>query len=201
MSHEAIATGEAAFRLALTNGVQYAARLAAELIGNILLDYREHAKASEWIRVLFDLSSAGGHGNTQTSLDHVRDRLSLETGDVETAANRMRARVDLVRTFGSTHGKFAELALAAALLAAQGDSDAAFDLATDALEGARALAGRPVADFIVDACLRVLKDSPARHLADDVARLHLSLRAARGPLPLAPAFSELGAISRSLAGT
>lgn len=195
---EALATGEAAFKHAEASGARYAARLAAELLCNTLLDYEKHAAAEGWLSILSALSSGGGHGNTQTSLDHVRDRLALATGAIHGAAEHSRKRVDLIRTFGSTHGKYGELALAAALLAACGDLDAAEGLIVEALEGAKAFAGRPVADFIVDTCLRASHKTTLRPAVEVAGRNHLVLRARRGDLPLAPAFNELRALSKSL---
>ncbi|WKW13011.1 AAA family ATPase [Pseudogemmatithrix spongiicola] len=192
---EASATGEASFRLAQEHGMKHAARLSLELLCNMHLDFANTVEASRWLELLAELTASGGHGNTQTSFEHVRDRLNFSRGLTSAATSDSLGRLDLVKTFGKTHGRAGELALAAAAAAGRGDNEAAAALMKEALDGAVSFLGRPVADFILDTCLETGRLIGRESRADEVAAEHLSARSSRGEIPIAPAFRNL----RSLA--
>ncbi|MBA3853728.1 MAG: hypothetical protein C0503_04880 [Gemmatimonas sp.] len=196
---EAAATGEASYQLAHAHGMKHAVRLSLELLCNMHLDYANTEQASRWLQLLAEHTTGGGHGNTQTSFEHVRDRLQFALGQMSQEPDDTSSRLTLVRSFGRTHGRAGEIALAAAAAALHGDHAAARALMEEALEGTKTFLGRPVADFIVDKCLETARLAGAEDTVLELARGHLSARSIRGSVPIAPAFKDLRAFADSLA--
>lgn len=187
---ESIATAASAYELALAHGLDYSARLSAELICNTQLDFGMIDDALEWFEILSSASDAA-IASTKSAIGHTRDRLDFARGNVSALAERIPNRLEIIGTIGSTHGRASELALAAAVLARSGRASDSIPVLHSAMVAIEPFLGRHAADFAVDMCLGA---ADAFGVADAAVRLglqHIRKRAARQGLTVAPGFKYL----------
>lgn len=177
---DAASTAIAAVRLAEQHSIGYAAATAAELTASILLDQLDMVGARKWLETPADLARADSRPLTLTSRDHIRDRLELAEVRLESLASRVDSRISSARSFGQTRGRYAELALAVAVLASIGRTTEAEQLLPEILHAASRLSGRFAADHTLDLCLLAAESTGLLDQAYAVAERHLSLRRAGG---------------------
>lgn len=182
---DAASTAIAAVRLAEDHSMGYAASTASELTGSILLDQLDIAGARKWLTASKELTTGDSRPRTLTSRDHILDRLELAEERLEALAARVDIRISTARSFGQTRGRYAELALAAAVLSGIGRTLETEQLLPEILHAASKLSGRFAADHILDLCLRAAEGTSMRNQAYAVAERHLTLRRAGrvGSLP------------------
>ena len=190
---EAAATAGSAFELATLYGLDYSARLSAELLCNIHLDFGRTDQATDWYHRL-QATSESAIASTVSAIGHTRDRLDFSLGNVAAIESRIDDRLAVIKEIGSTQGRASELALAAAVLAQSGRFRDAMPLLESALAALTRFIGRQAADFAMDACLAAARSCGIPERAVGLARQHLHERATTRGLSVAPGFQELNSL-------
>lgn len=188
---EASATAQLAYEFAHSHQLNYAAKLAAELLCHLYLDFGLHEDARHW----FDkLTMEAGIASTASSTDHTRDRIDFLAGRLDPLAERLPERLRTIQSFGNTHGHASELALAGAILSRSGKHDEAREFIGMALKSLEPFVGRQAADFALDTCLMVASQCDLGPEARSLALKHVAARTQQRGLKFAPGFAQLCAI-------
>lgn len=177
---DAVDSAASAVRLAEEHSMMFAASTAAELLASILLDDLDIPSARRWLDGKSGRAPECGTPRTLSSRDHTRDRLELAEGRFDLLARNADDRVACARTFGQTRGRYAELALAAAVYAGIGRATDAERLLPEILHAATGLLGRFAADHTLDMCLQAAEGTNLRDRSFALAERHLKLRASAG---------------------
>lgn len=185
---EASATAQLAYDFAHSHRMSHAAKLAAELLCNLYLDFGLHEQARNW----YDrLTLEAGIASTASSADHTRDRLDYLDGKLGALTERLPERLLTIQSLGHTHGRASELALAGAILFHADRKDEARDLILKALSATAPFVGRQAADFALDTCLSVAAQCGLDMEVKALGARHVTARTKLRGLSFAPAFVQL----------
>ncbi|MBX3132168.1 MAG: AAA family ATPase [Gemmatimonadaceae bacterium] len=187
--------GEAAFAIAIEHGLPHLARVAADALSFLFLDYCDTGRAEQWIDKGMKLDSVAAFGTTRTSAVHAQDRLWMQMGLFEKVAVRIGERLPIARRFGDVPSKLGELSLACYCFAKSGMSRQAAALSDELLELAPKSYGMIGSHFAVELTVRGLKTLGDDSKAYQVASAHMRRFRESSRPPVPPFYIELAALS------
>lgn len=188
---EAVLTAETAFGIAKQHDLNFAARMASELLCHILLDENRTGEAAHWLQLASGDTDGPATASTLTAATHARDRLEFQCGEVDGISARIAERLTVIEGIGQTIGRASELALASAVLSRDGKVSEAEQVAIRALSVAHHFLGRYSADIVIDYCLQAAGKTAFRERVETIARSHIDKRTRVRGLRIAPSFREL----------
>lgn len=195
---EAVATAESACRLAQSNGLTDAARMAGELLVHTNLDYCDVGEAAKWLAWLNESASESTVASTLSASAHMRDRLAYCSGNLEGLPDRILSRLETTRALGHAQSRGSELALAAVVLSSAHLHVEASSVLESAIESAMPFSGRYSADVMFDACLAAAVQLDNLDAVKPHATTHVVERTQVRGLEIPPAFKHLRTLRASL---
>ncbi len=194
----AVEEGTNAHGLALQHGLHHNARIAAELLVHVFLDFQQLADAKEWIATSAKFSHLAAIGTTSYSHEHANDRLGIQEGDFAAVCPRVLSRLPAARSSGTVPTRLGEMSLAALCLSHLGRLGEAENLVSEIQEALNPILGQYSGHFAVELTARALRVLRDGNRADELLRNHVTARAAHHPPRLPPFFSELAAVEANL---
>ncbi len=196
--HRSLEHGTAAHDLAIEHGLYHQARVGAELLAHVCLDYEEITAAREWISRSEHLSTEAAVAATTRSHDHVKDRLSVQEGKFDEVCGRILARLPSSRVAGTPTARLGELSLAALCLSQLGRHEEAELVIAETLEAVSPILGQYSSNFAVELTARSLRLIGNGKRADQLLRDHMHSRIAKNPPTPPPFFMQLMSVENSL---
>jgi len=195
---KAVEYGRAARDIAESFGLHHQARVAAELLVHVSLDYGEISEAEHWLEQSSRLSASASIATTTRSHQHATDRLAAQRGEYAASYDRLRSRLPDAVVAGTVSARLGEQALAAYCLANLGRLDESREIAATVLETSAPYLGRYSCHFPVEILARTLNILGESKLADELVREHSVRRVPSPPLQLPPFFTHLATPASSL---
>lgn len=189
--HQSLEQGTAAHDLATEHGLHHQARVAAELLTHVCLDYEDLVAARLWISRSDHLSQMASIATTTRSHEHAEDRLGIQEQRFTEVSPRVLARLPFSRMAGTASARLGELSLAALCLAHLGRIEEADEVIHEILETVTPILGQYSSNFPVELTARALQRLGHSDRATSLLRGHMSSRIATQPPTLPPFFREL----------
>ena len=183
--------GQRGFQLAMEYGLAHQARVAADSLAFLFMDYCRLEEAEHWIRIGSGLAGASKFGITLRSTDHAFDRLLLQQGRCEELLRRVESRPPNLHAAVRSPNRLGELSLAAYAFSANGDVTRATAYAQRVIGSLHDELGQLAHHFPVELASRALRNVGQPDEADALSRKHRDSYFSMGRPPLPPFFVEI----------